>query len=189
MIKAGLFSSSSSLVIVPDLSNLTSAEALSALSAVELLVGTTSTTTSGANSSNNGKVSSQSVTSGTLVERYSSVNYVTYFYQAAPPPPEPPPCRNTYTYLYKDACCQYNVYDCNGTYLYRESICSCSSPGTDSSGATMPGCPGNCPPPPPPPPPVTCRTTSVVSTGAGTCPSQYIQNFSCSDGTTYSQCI
>lgn len=78
--------SSRSTVIVPDLSGLTSSQALSALSAVELTVGSTSTTASGANSSNNGKVASQSVSVGTEVERYSSVNYVTYYYEAAPPP-------------------------------------------------------------------------------------------------------
>lgn len=88
---------SSSLVSVPDLTNLTPSEALSLLSSLELLVGSTSTTTSGANASNDGKIASQSVVAGTSVERYTSVNYVTYYYYVAPPPPpNPPPAQTVY---------------------------------------------------------------------------------------------
>lgn len=82
--------SSSSLVIVPNLSGLTPSAANAALSAVGLSTGSTSSTSSGATSGNNGTVASQSVAAGSLVERYSSVGYTTYSYSPPPPPANPP---------------------------------------------------------------------------------------------------
>lgn len=81
--------SGQSTTVVPNISGLTSSEALAALTAAELTVGSTSTTQSGADASNNGKVQSQDISFGTVVERYSSVGYTTYYY-VPPVVPDPP---------------------------------------------------------------------------------------------------
>lgn len=89
MLNAGLFASSSSLVVVPDLSGLTAAQALTALTNAELIVGTVTTTGSGANDINNNTIASQGTSAGSLVERYSLVAYSLYAYSPSPPPPGP----------------------------------------------------------------------------------------------------
>jgi hypothetical protein len=86
LLSAALFQNSST-VVVPNIVGLTPSQALTELTNVELTVGSTSSTTSGANSSNNGTIASQTVTAGSLVERYSSVGYTTYSYTAPQPPP------------------------------------------------------------------------------------------------------
>jgi hypothetical protein len=69
------------------------------------------------------------------------------------------------------------------------SVCSCSSPGTDSTGATIPGCYQKCPPPPPPPPPVTCSAGSVNYVGSACPGSNLRQTYTCSNGTSYGVCL
>lgn len=120
----------SSTVVVPNIVGLTPSQALDALTAVELTVGTTSTTTSGANSSNNGTIESQTVTAGSLVERLSSVGYTTYSY-SAPPPPDPPPVGppppSTCTvgpFDYGGGYCHYVIVDCDtGAYISSYDTC------------------------------------------------------------------
>lgn len=90
MLNAAILSSSS-LVVVPDLFGMTPSQAIAALSAAEILVGSTSTTSSGATSGNNGLIASQSVAAGSLVERYSSVGYATYYYVDPTPTTTPTP--------------------------------------------------------------------------------------------------
>lgn len=75
------------MVLVPDLSGLSSSAAQSAITSAGLTVGSISSTSSGANSSNNGQVASSSPTAGTLVDYETSVSFVTYSYS---PPPEGP---------------------------------------------------------------------------------------------------
>lgn len=156
--------SASSAVIVPDLSGKTAAEVLSALTAAELTVGTASTTTSGANGSNNGKVASQTIAAGTMVERYSSVGYSTYYYEAAPPPPPDPPTEVT---------CTPNG---QGSYYAGQGVCSSGwAEGYNcSDGSTRVVC-VSAPPPPPPPP---CTPVSVPLGGG----CYYVTNADC---TTY----
>lgn len=145
MLNAGILASSSSLVVVPDLSGLNSAQVLSALSALDLSVGTTSTTSSGADSSNNGKVSSQSPAAGSFVERYSQVGYVTYSYTAPSPTPSPV----TYNF-YASGCCNGSpIYDAGNDYsaLQARFLASCSGGtltnvtyGNINTGYIDPGC-------------------------------------------------
>jgi hypothetical protein len=73
------FLSGKGMVAVPNLSSLTQVEALAAISAAGL-VGTASGTTNTSNSSLDGKVASQSPTSGTLVDYGTSVTVNTYTY-------------------------------------------------------------------------------------------------------------
>jgi hypothetical protein len=77
------------MVLVPDLSGLSSSAAQSAITAAGLTVGSISSTSSGANSGNNGQVASSSPTTGTLVDYETSVSFVTYSY--SPPPVVNPP--------------------------------------------------------------------------------------------------
>lgn len=80
----GYYGATSS-VAVPNIINLSTSAASSALSAVGLVLGSsTGVTTSGANSGNNGLVASQSIASGTLVEPGTTVTYTTYNYVAPP---------------------------------------------------------------------------------------------------------
>jgi hypothetical protein len=60
----------------------------------------------------------------------------------------PASCLNTYSFTYYDGGCNYAIYDCNGGYVGSTRVTTCSSPGTDSSGATIPGCSQNCSAPP-----------------------------------------
>lgn len=152
--------SASSAVEVPNLSGLTPSQALSILSAVELTVGSTSTTTSGANSSNNGTVASQSQPAGTMVERYSSVGYVTYDYQVSPPPPPPTPPP-------PGGCTPASIPLGGGCYYITNADCSSYY---EPAGCAAP------PPPPPPPPPGGC-TPASVPLGAGC---YYVTNADCS---------
>lgn len=80
----GIVSSSRSRVIVPDISGLSSSDAVSALTAASLTAGTVTTTTSGATSGNNGQVASQGVSAGSDLERGATVSYVTYSYTCVP---------------------------------------------------------------------------------------------------------
>lgn len=115
-----------------------------------------------------------------------------------PPPPTPPPaCLNTYSYIYYDGGCNYIVKTCNGSDLPNARITSCSSPGTDSSGATIPGCAQNCPPPPPPAGTCTnCGGTTVKSVTRSTCPSGLAYYTTCNNtvtgvvcSETFSRCL
>jgi hypothetical protein len=84
----GYVASSGSRVIVPNIVDLSTSAASSALSTAGLVLGTsTGSTSSGATSENNGYVASQSVASGADVERGTTVNYTTYSYT---PPVSPP---------------------------------------------------------------------------------------------------
>lgn len=158
MLNAGLFASSSSLVIVPDLSGLSSSEALSALSNAELTIGVVTTTGSGANSSNNNKIASQAIVAGSLVERYSAISYSLYSY-SAPPPPEPPPgptgqyyCRtrsfspNATSGIFTSST-DVSGYGCNpdGTPDY-STACVYSTTSADPGTPSQPIC--SAPPPP-----------------------------------------
>jgi hypothetical protein len=106
-----------------------------------------------------------------------------------PPPTPPPPCLNTYSYIYYDGGCNYQVRTCTGSDAGVTRVTSCSSPGTDSSGATIPGCSNNCPPPPPPPPAVTCTAGGVNNVGSQ-CPGSNLgQTYTCTDGTSYIRCL
>lgn len=67
--------------------------------------------------------------------------------------PSPGVCLNTYSFLFYDGGCNYDIYDCNGTKIGSTRVTSCSSPGVDSSGATIPGCSDNCTSPSPSPGP------------------------------------
>lgn len=93
-----------------------------------------------------------------------------------PPPPPPPPtpaCLNTYSFTFYDGGCNYAIYNCNGDLVGSTRVTSCGSPGTDSTGATIPGCSNNCvappPPPPTPPPPPPPPTASTQWYGRGCC--------------------
>lgn len=136
--------SSRSTVIVPNLSGLTSSQALAALSAVELTVGSTSTTTSGASSANTGQVSSQSVTAGTEVERYSSVGYVTYYYEGSPPTPAYGIWISGCTSGGGSRTFLDSSWDCAGATTYAQSQgwtnISCSSGYENSPTVSIPSC-------------------------------------------------
>ena len=82
----GYFASSGSMILVPNLVGLSSSEASNALSAVGLILGeSTGTTTSGANVSNNGKIATQSSSSGSYVNFATVITYTTYQYQVVVP--------------------------------------------------------------------------------------------------------
>lgn len=82
------FLSGGSRVIVPNIVGLSTSAASTALSAVGLTLGSsTGSTSSGANSGNDGYVASQSVSSGSDVDRGSTITYTTYSYTAPVSPP------------------------------------------------------------------------------------------------------
>jgi hypothetical protein len=100
-----------------------------------------------------------------------------------------PACLNTYQYIYYDGGCNYQVRSCTGQDLGVTRVTSCSSPGTDSSGASIPGCDQNCPRPDPPPATVTCTAGGVNYVGS-TCPGSNLgQTYTCTDGTSYVRCL
>lgn len=206
MIKAGIFASSSSKVVVPNLSGMTPSQAIAALSTAELLVGTTSSTSSGATSSNNGLVASQTVAAGTLVERYSSVGYTIYSYSTPPPTSPPPTCDPAGTITYSattwsgecsDYCgnpspCYYEIG--TRTKYVADGACGYSSIETETLTRE---CSPYAPPPTTttPPPAVVCGSAYGTTLGAvypgacpdGSCPgcSNYQEYwYKCSDGTT-----
>lgn len=106
MRSVGYFASSGSGVQVPNIVDLSTSAASSALSAVGLVLGSsTGTTTSGATSGNNGYVASQSVASGAYVDYGTTITYTTYNYV--------PPCTPSYSYS------EQVTSPCNGcTYTY-----------------------------------------------------------------------
>lgn len=84
----GYFASSGSSVLVPNIVDLSTGAASSALSAVGLILGSsTGSTSSGATSQNNGNIASQSVSAGSYIDYGSTITYTTYAYS---PPPSPP---------------------------------------------------------------------------------------------------
>ncbi len=99
----GYFASSGSGVLVPNIVDLSTSAASSALSAVGLTLGSsTGSTSSGANSGNNGNIASQSVASGTYVDYGTVVNYTTYSYTPPPPTCNFDPGTVVETYIYND---------------------------------------------------------------------------------------
>jgi hypothetical protein len=84
----GKFAASKGMVVVPNLSGLSSSAANALLSSYGLISGSVSSTSTG-NSSLNNTVYSQSISAGTLVEYETSVGYVLYSYVAPPPPTGP----------------------------------------------------------------------------------------------------
>lgn len=84
----GYFASSGSSVLVPNIVDLSTGAASSALSAVGLVLGSsTGSTSSGATSENNGNIASQSVAAGSYVDTGTTITYTTYAYS---PPSYPP---------------------------------------------------------------------------------------------------
>jgi hypothetical protein len=131
MLNAGILASSSSLVLVPDLSNFNLSQVNSALQTAGLVVGTVTTTATNATSSNSGLVSTQSPMAGTLVERFTQVNYVTYSYTAPTPTPGGggAPVTPTPANWYASGCCNGSpIYDSDNDYyvLNQRFTASCS---------------------------------------------------------------
>jgi hypothetical protein len=87
MLSAAILSSSS-YVVVPNVSGMNTSQASSTLQAVGLSLGSGSSTSDGANSGNDGLISYTSPSAGSEVEIGSSINYVRYSY--SPPPSNPP---------------------------------------------------------------------------------------------------
>lgn len=82
------FLSGGSRVIVPNIIGLSTSAASTALSNVGLVLGSsTGSTSSGASSENNGYVATQSVSSGSDLDRTSTITYTTYSYTAPVSPP------------------------------------------------------------------------------------------------------
>jgi hypothetical protein len=74
------------------------------------------------------------------------------------------PCLNTYEFTFFDGGCNYLIRDCNGNPIGNIRVTSCNSPGTDSTGATIPGCSQLCPTEPPPTTTSGPTTTSAPTT-------------------------
>jgi hypothetical protein len=90
----GKFAASKGMVLVPNLSGLSSANANLAITNAGLFIGS-NTSTSTSNSSLNDTIASQSVPAGTLVEYESLVGYSVYSYVAPPAPVGPVIVGNT----------------------------------------------------------------------------------------------
>jgi beta-lactam-binding protein with PASTA domain len=84
LIHPGFWSSSKGMVLVPNLSGLSTTDATNAIIAAGLLNSGNSTTNTG-DSGLNGKVASQDPASGTKVQYESNVSYVSYNYVAPTP--------------------------------------------------------------------------------------------------------
>ncbi len=84
LIHPGFWSSSKGMVLVPNLSGLSTTAATNAIIAAGLLNSGNSTTNTG-DSGLNGKVASQDPASGTKVQYESNVSYVSYNYVAPTP--------------------------------------------------------------------------------------------------------
>jgi hypothetical protein len=135
------------------------------------------------------KVSLKNVANFTSSLSEPSSNVATSAPPTPPPPPPPPACLNTYSYIYYDGGCNYQVRSCTNQDLGVTRVTSCSSPGTDSSGATIPGCAQNCPPPPPPAGTCTnCGGTTVKSVTRSTCPSGLAYYTTCNNTVTGAVC-
>jgi hypothetical protein len=149
------------------------------------------------------KVSLKNLANFTSELSTSSSNVSTSAIPAPPPPPPtpppapPPPCLNTYSFIYYDGGCNYQVRSCTNQDRGVTRVTTCSSPGTDSTGATIPGCYQVCPPPPPPAGTCTnCGGTTVKSVGSSTCPSGLAYYTTCNNtvtgvvcSETFSRCL
>ena len=80
----GKFSASKGMVAVPDLSNLTRTEAKAAIESSYLVFGTETISSNNSGSSKNGKIKTQSVVSGAVVEYGSTIDF-TYYETYVPP--------------------------------------------------------------------------------------------------------
>ena len=80
----GKFSASKGMVAVPDLSDLTRTEAKDLIASKYLVFGTETTSSNTSGSSKNGKVKTQSVASGAVVEYGSTIDF-TYYETYTPP--------------------------------------------------------------------------------------------------------
>ena len=240
MLNAGILSSSSSLVLVPDLTGLDTLQANSLIQNLQFTPTTSTTTATGATSSNNGLIASQSLAPNTLAERYTTLSYVTYAYVAPPPPPpaQPPPPSDP-SYYWISACCGTGNLkaEASSTVSFADALAIASSlcpvalsnvqqtygPSAPSitCGSTPPppepppgnvcgtAC-GNCidfggqwvftsstgsdgycnyPPPPPPPSSVTCSFVGIVGASFFDCPSGQAEQYSCTNGVSYTNCI
>lgn len=124
----GYFASSGSRVQVPNIVDLSTSAASSALSAVGLVLGSsTGSISSGATSENNGKVATQSVASGSYVDYGTTITYTTYSYS-------PPSCTPGWQFTSYGAWSDWSTCSggtqsrsraVNGYYLY--SDCSTGS--------------------------------------------------------------
>ncbi len=126
----GYVASSGSRVIVPNIVDLSTSAASTALTAAGLALGSsTGSTGTGATSENDGKIASQSVASGSAVDRGTVVNYTTYSYT--------PPCSPTYSYS------EQITRACNGCDYIYNLIATDVTCGTGSSTIAT-GQVGNC---------------------------------------------
>jgi len=116
----GYVASSGSRVIVPNIVGLTTSAASTTLTAAGLTLGnSTGSTGTGATSENNGKIASQSVASGSAVDRGTTVTYTTYSYT--------PPCTPSYSYS------EQVTRACNGCDYIYNLIATDVTCGTGSS--------------------------------------------------------
>ena len=170
MLNAGILSSSSSLVLVPDLAGLDTLQANALIQSLQFTSASSTTTATGATSSNNGLIASQSLVPNTLAERYTTLSYVTYAYVAPPPPPPPPPPlppppppEPPPGNVCGTAC--GNCIDNGGQWIF-----------TSSSGSD-----GYCqyPPPPPPPPPPACSGSFGCGQSFNCCSQASLNSGSC----------
>lgn len=189
MLNAGILSSSSSLVLVPDLTGLDTLQANSLIQNLQFTPTTSTTTSTGATSSNNGLIASQSLAPNTLAERYTTLSYVIYAYVAPPPPPPPPPPEPppTYSTWY----CSYSGTDGRNRSIQSSDLTDTS--GCDYAVVCSPfgypeypgyvGCVSFPPPPPPPPPSGGCPSTCDCCgfAGCGYCYIQFGNECFCDD--------
>ena len=169
----GYYASAKGMVLVPDLSGLSSSAAIAALSAsgLEYSLGSDVNTST---SSLDNLVASQSPSANTLVDYSTVVAFSLYNFVSSPPPPvDPPPPATTY---YGTACCNGAQVQASGSsmQIVEDSIESqCGGPYGISNFNTTGFVTLDCTPAPPPPP--ACSGQSVYSV-AGTssswgCPS------------------
>lgn len=115
---------------MPNIVDLPTSAASSALSAVGLVLGSsTGSTSSGATSENNGKIATQSVASGNYVDYGTTITYTTYNYV--------PPCTPSYSYS------EEVTRACNGCDYIYNLIRTDTTCGTGSSTIAT-GQTGNC---------------------------------------------
>lgn len=167
----GKFASAKGMVAVPSIIGLTASQALASLNSAGLKVGQT-TTTSGS-SSQDGKIASQGISPGTLVDYETQIDYASYRYVAPSGPTlvdiiYGPSCGTVLaTGIISQTCVGNNYVTVIGTrtvteilYVYSDGSSSTStsfcSSGQQESSVYSQSCAALNAPPPPPPPPANC---------------------------------